>query len=68
MKRLKLERYILKKYKAETKTESFTQFAADCGVSVNEVRKWIDGYRSPRDYRKHLIEQLSKGHITLYDW
>ncbi len=67
-KRVKLEKYILKTYDGETKQSSLTDFAEDCGVSLHEVRKWVDGDRSPRDERKRLIEKLTKGAITLYDW
>ncbi len=67
-KRKKLEKFVLDFYGNGTKHSSLTEFAAKVGVSPNEVRKWIDGHRSPRDYRKHRIEKLSEGVITLYDW
>lgn len=67
--RKKLERYILRYYgDGETKQSSLLAFAEKVGVSIHETRKWLDGNRSPREERKRLIEKLTKGAITLYDW
>ncbi len=73
-KREKLEGYILRHYggKGATKQSCFSVFAEAVSVSPAEVRKWIDGDRTPRDEKKRLIQEMTKGlrrwQITLYDW
>jgi hypothetical protein len=70
-KRKKLEAFILQRYMrapTDTKGDCFQQFAKELKVSVHEVYKWRDGYRTPRMKMLHKIERLSNGDITLYDW
>lgn len=68
MKRTKLEDYILTNYGDETKVSSLREFAEAVDYHVGTVRKWINGSRTPRNPTQIMIEKLTKGRISLYDW